>query len=335
MKILFAIQGTGNGHISRAREVIPHLLQYGELDLLISGTQADVSLPYLIKYKKLGVSYTFGKKGGIDIIDSIKHFRPFNLWKDIHQFPVNDYDIIINDFEPVTAWACKLKKKACIALSHQSSFLSPKTPRPSKRDAFAENVFKNYAPVTDAFGFHFNAYDQFIHTPVIRSEIRQLEPQNKEHITVYLPAHGDDVLIKAFTQIKEVPWEVFSKHSKKEYTVENVNIKPILNEAFTHSLASGDGLITAGGFESPAEAIHLRKKVLSVPMVNQYEQQCNAQAMKEIGITVVKEIDKEFVTKVKSWVQFGCPINVHYPDITGKIVETLILKHGKQLAHAS
>ena len=59
MKILFAIQGTGNGHLSRAREVIPHLLNYGELDILISGTQADVSLPYDIKYKLPGVSYTF------------------------------------------------------------------------------------------------------------------------------------------------------------------------------------------------------------------------------------------------------------------------------------
>jgi uncharacterized protein (TIGR00661 family) len=333
MKILFAVQGTGNGHISRAREVIPHLLNYGAVDILISGTQADVSLPYLIKYKKLGVSYTFGKKGGIDIIDTVKHFRPLDLVKDIQTFPVNDYDLVINDFEPVTAWACKLKKKPCIALSHQSSFLSHKTPRPFKQDGFAENVFKHYAPTTDAYGFHFKPYDSFIHTPVIRADVRKLEPTNKGHITVYLPAHGDEVLIQQFTQIKEVQWDVFSKHSTVAYTLENVNIKPILNEAFTESLASSDGLVTAGGFESPAEAIHLRKKVLSIPMSNQYEQQCNAQAMKDLGITVVKEIDADFSTKVKSWVNFAFPANIHYPDLTGKIVENLILKHGKQLAN--
>jgi uncharacterized protein (TIGR00661 family) len=335
MKILFAIQGTGNGHISRAREVIPHLLNYGELDILISGTQADVSLPYLIKYKKLGVSYTFGKQGGIDIVDSVKHFRPFDLFKDIHTFPINDYDLVVNDFEPVTAWACKLKRKPCIALSHQSSFLSDKTPRPVKKDGIAENIFRHYAPVTDAYGFHFKPYAPFIHTPVIRGDVRKLEPTNKGHITVYLPAHGDAILIKQFTQVKEVEWEVFSKHSKLEYTIENVHIKPILNEAFTMSLASSDGLVTAGGFESPAEAIHLRKKVMAIPMSNQYEQQCNAQAMKEIGITVVKEIDADFITKVKSWVNFGFPVNTHYPDNTGKIVEELVMKHGKQLANAS
>jgi hypothetical protein len=62
MKILYAIQGTGNGHVSRAREVIPILQQYGDVDLLISGTQADVGLPYSIKYQLNGFGFVFGKK---------------------------------------------------------------------------------------------------------------------------------------------------------------------------------------------------------------------------------------------------------------------------------
>lgn len=329
MKILFAVQGTGNGHISRAREVIPHLLNYGEVDILISGTQADVSLPYEVKYKMPGVSFTFGKHGGVDFFDTLKHLQPVHLIKDIHSFPINDYDLVINDFEPVTAWACKLKHKPCIALSHQSSFLSDKSPRPAKKDLFAENIFKNYAPVTDAFGFHFASYDSFISTPVIRADIRKLETSNKGHITVYLPAHGDDILLKQFTQIKEVEWEVFSKHSKVAYTMENVHIKPVLNEAFTQSLASSNGLVTAGGFESPAEAIFLGKKVLTIPMIGQYEQQCNAQAMNEMGVTMAKEIDNHFVATATEWVQNEKPISVHYPDLTGEIIQALIRKHGK------
>lgn len=51
MKILYAIQGTGNGHISRAREIVPLLQQYGTVDLLISGTQADVKLVQEVKYQ--------------------------------------------------------------------------------------------------------------------------------------------------------------------------------------------------------------------------------------------------------------------------------------------
>jgi uncharacterized protein (TIGR00661 family) len=329
MKILFAVQGTGNGHISRAREVIPHLLNYGELDILISGTQADVSLPYPVKYRLPGVSFTFGKHGGVDFWDTFTHLKPIHLMKDIQSLPVHEYDLVINDFEPVTAWACKVKNKPCIALSHQSSFLSKNTPRPQQKDLFAENLFKQYAPVTDAYGFHFSSYDSFISTPVIRSDVRKLDVTNKGHITVYLPAHGDTILLDTFTQIKDVEWEVFSKHSKVAYTKENVHIKPILNDDFTKSLASSNGLVTAGGFESPAEAMFLGKKVLSVPMIGQYEQQCNALAMKEMGVTVVKEIDAHFVQTATNWVQNTQPLDIHFPDVTGEIVDSLIKKHGK------
>jgi hypothetical protein len=46
MNILFAIQGTGNGHLSRAQDIYPELLKYGNVDVLISGIQADVDFPY-------------------------------------------------------------------------------------------------------------------------------------------------------------------------------------------------------------------------------------------------------------------------------------------------
>jgi uncharacterized protein (TIGR00661 family) len=334
MKILFAIQATGNGHISRAREVLPHLLKHGEVDVLTSGRQAEVSLPVLIKYRHKGIGFTFGKKGGIDIIDSVKHLRPFHFIKDILNFPVEQYDLVINDFEPVTAWACKLKGKPCIALSHQSSFLSKKTPRPVNKDAFAEGVFRHYAPSTAQYGFHFKPYDHFIYTPVIRKEIRRLEPQFKEHITVYLPAHADNLLIPHFKKLKEVKWHIFSKHSRTAFSIENIEVKPVTNEAFTASLAAGNGLLTAGGFESPAEAIYLRKKVLSVPMHNQYEQLCNAEAMKGLGITVVKKVDDAFASHLSGWLNFAMPPAIHYADHTERIVEQLVSDYCREWAIA-
>jgi hypothetical protein len=55
MKILYAIQGTGNGHITVAREVIPILKRRAEVDILLSGTQVDVGLPFEIKYRLHGL----------------------------------------------------------------------------------------------------------------------------------------------------------------------------------------------------------------------------------------------------------------------------------------
>ena len=157
--------------------------------------------------------------------------------------------------------------------------------------------------------------------------MRNLETSNKGHITVYLPAHADDILIKYFLQIGDIKWDVYSKHSKISYKNKNIQITPINNEQFISSLAESDGLLTAGGFESPAEAIHLRKKVMMIPMSNQYEQQCNALAAKDLGVTVHKEINLHFPEKLKSWLNFGFPPNIFYPDITGKIIEDLMVTH--------
>ena len=67
MKILYAIQGTGNGHLSRSMEIVPLLKQMAEVDVLVSGTQGDLELPFPVKYKLNGFGFIFGKSGGVDL----------------------------------------------------------------------------------------------------------------------------------------------------------------------------------------------------------------------------------------------------------------------------
>src|SRR5687768_13379536 len=128
MKILYAIQGTGNGHLSRARDIIPILKKGNEVDLLISGSQADVVLPYTIKYRLQGLGFVFGKKGGIDLLATYKKNRLKKFFEEIESLPVEDYDLVINDFEPVSAWACHIRNVRCISLSHQAAVLNKFAP---------------------------------------------------------------------------------------------------------------------------------------------------------------------------------------------------------------
>ena len=329
MKILFAIQGTGNGHVSRAREILPYLQQYGEVTILLSGIQADVQLGAPITYQFYGFSFIFGQKGGVDIWATIKKTKLFRLLADIKHLPVKNYDLVINDFEPVSAWACKFRKVPCIALSHQSAFLSPKTPRPAQKDFWAELILKYYAPCTNHFSFHFKAYDNYIYTPVIRSEIRELEPKDLGHITVYLPAYADVFLLGYFEQIPEVRWQVFSKHCSQAYQQNNVSVRPISNSGFNQSLANAHGLITGGGFEGPAEALYLGKKLLLIPMKNQYEQQCNAAAAAKMGVPVIQRIGPDFVTELKAWLQKPFTFKPNFPDQTNQIVADLMKRFSK------
>jgi uncharacterized protein (TIGR00661 family) len=328
MKILYAIQGTGNGHISRAREIVPLLQQYGELDLLISGTEAEVSLSQPIKYRLHGFSFVFGTKGGVDKWATFKLMNLRRLWHDMHHLPLAQYDLIINDFEPVSAWACRLQKLHSVSLSHQCSFVSHKTPRPAKWN-YAEWLFKYYSPTTDHIGFHFEKYDDFIHTPVIRSDIRNLEPVNDGHYTVYLPAYDDKTLVHYLRKTGSVQWHIFSKRQKTHYQDGNIQIFPVNNESFNRSMASCEGLLTGGGFEGPAEALYLKKKVLMIPMTGQYEQQCNALAASKIGVPVIHAIDESFTEQLNKWIADDNRIGVNFPNETAQIVDNMIKRYAK------
>lgn len=326
MKILYSIQGTGNGHVSRAREIIPHLKNYGELDLLISGTQAEVGLEDEVKFRFQGFGFVFGKDGGVDFKETWRRFDSVQFLKDLKKLPVHDYDLIINDFEPVTAWSCKLKGKKSVAMSHQSAYLSPKTPQ-IKGFHWGKIIMDHYAPVKKHVAFHFERYDEFIHTPIIRSEIRNLKTGNLGHYTVYLPAYCDEFILSKVKDIPNSKWEIFSKHSGEHYQKFNAEIFPISNEKFQKSLAECSGLLTGGGFEGPAEALFLKKKVLAVPMKNQYEQQCNALGLENLGVPVIWK-ENEFDDKLKLWVQNEDVIKVNFPDETAEIVKKLVENYG-------
>jgi uncharacterized protein (TIGR00661 family) len=323
MKILYAIQGTGNGHISRAREIVPLLQAHGDLDILISGTQADVKLSQDIKYQLHGFSFIFGKKGGVHHYETWKNMDLFQFRRDMDRIPLKDYNLIINDFEPVTAWACKAQKIESVSLSHQASFKSRKVPRPKTID-WGKLILSHYAPTTHHVGFHFDRYDDYIYTPVIRGEIRALEVSNLGHYTVYLPAIADQRLIKLLQQVSHVRWEVFSKHTQHSYSVGNVFAQPIHNEKFNASLASCEGLFTGGGFEGPAEALYLGKKLLVAPMKFQYEQQCNAYALKQFGIPIIWASTKNWMPLIKQFVNEPQTHQFNFPDETAMIVEKVV-----------
>ncbi|MEY3679000.1 MAG: hypothetical protein RI924_1141 [Bacteroidota bacterium] len=328
MNILYAIQGTGNGHVSRAREILPHLKQHGKIEVLISGTQTDVHLDTPVKYKLHGFGFVFGQRGGVDYWRTLKTMNTRRVLDDIKNFPVGAYDLIINDFEPVTAWACKLKGIPCISLSHQAAFLSSNTPVVADNWGWQSKILKHYAPSTHQVGFHFKAYDEFIHTPVIRSEIRKLEPMDLGHITVYLPAYQDQFLLKFFKQIKELRWEVFSKHCKQAYQDANISVYPVHHEKFNKSLSKAHALLTGGGFEGPSEALFLGKKLAMVPMKNQYEQLCNAEAARRMGVEVIYDLDQNFVNRLRTWIGSNYILKPYFPDETGEIVANLVQKFG-------
>lgn len=326
MRILYAVQGTGNGHISRSREVIKYLSGMASVDVLVSEKQHEIDLGVDIKYRLSGLGFVFGKKGGIDYIGSLRNARPNRFLSDVYALPVEKYDIVISDFEPVSAWACKLKKKPHISLSHQAAFFSDRIPRPEKINNFYEFVIRWYAPFSVPIGLHFQRYDDFILTPVIREEIRNCDVINRGHYTVYLPSF-DEKYVKDYLSRIDVKWEMFSKHYKgTPYTEKNVTVYPVSNECFVKSFSSCAGILCNSGFETPSEALYLGKKILAIPMKGQYEQECNAVALKSMGMQILDSINKENLPVLEQWINSASFFRADYEDNREEIAE-LIFDH--------
>ena len=328
MKILYAIQGTGNGHISRAKDIYPELKKYGDVDVLISGYQVDLNPPFPVTYRPKGMSFIFGKHGGVSLWETFKRLDPFCFLKDVSQLPVEEYDLVVNDFEPVSAWACKLKKVPCIALSHQSAVLNAAAPKPKSKGWVGRLILKYYAPFTEQYGFHFNSYAAGIYPPVIRKEVQALEPSRGSHYTVYLPAYSDTDLIMFFHKFKGVTWEVFSKHNSEPFCFENISVMPVQNEAFLKSLSGCKGALLGAGFEGPAEALYLQKKLMVIPMKRQYEQQCNAAALEKLGVPVIPSLSLKHFRTVNQWINHGESVGMQFPRETASLaIERLLEDH--------
>ena len=302
-------------------------MKRGEVDILLSGIQVDLSLPFPVKYRLNGLSFIFGKSGGVDFFRTYAKLNSRKVVKEIRALPIEGYDLIINDFEPISAWAAYRKDLPCIALSNQCVTLNPHVPKPKHRDMIGELVLKYYAPSTAQYGFHFARFDKNIYTPIIRKEVRELEVTNKGHYTVYLPAYDDERMIKHLSRFKDIQWQVFSKHNKKVKDEGNVKVYPINGRAFLESMASSTGVLCAAGFATAAEALFLKKKLMVIPMKSQYEQHCNAAALKSLGVAVMKSLKKKHYDKLESWLLDEKIVEVDYPDVTEEIVDKIIADH--------
>jgi uncharacterized protein (TIGR00661 family) len=324
MKILYAIQGTGNGHIARATDLVPEFKKYGEVDVLLSGKHCELKLPFDVKFRVQGFGFFFGKQGGIDLGKTWRTNFTGKFVKEVMELPVHEYDLVISDFEPVSAWACRLRGKVCFGMSHQSAVTDAEAPRPTTGSWWGRAILNHYAPTTENVGFHFRPLNGHISTPVIRKSVRDLVPDNQGHYTVYLPAWSDIHIISVLSEIRDVEWEVFSKHASVPYSYNNISVCPVESDGFIRSMANSAGVFCNAGFETPSEALFLGKKLCVIPMKHQYEQACNAEMLKNMGIPVLQKLSAASIDQIRQWTSEDQTLSVDYPDNVPEVVEQVM-----------
>ncbi len=323
MKIFYAVQATGNGHISRAMQLLPYLRRHGNVDIFLSGSNSQLNVDAPVRFRSKGLSLFYNSGGGLDYWKIGRNVNPVHVWDELRALPVEEYDVVINDFECITSLACAYKKVASVNFGHQAAFHSPLSPRPVKKQWMGELILRNYAKATQYLGLHFERYDNFIFTPVIKKEILEAKPVAKKHITVYLSSYSDETVFNCLSNIKGFHFHVFSKQVSRSTTSGNVTFIPVGDRLFTQSMINSSGVITGAGFEAPAEALHLKKKLLVIPIRGQYEQLCNAAALEKMGITVLDKMDATFAVVFDQWMQDNRQKTIEYSNIAPQVVNHL------------
>ncbi len=320
MKILFGVQGTGNGHLSRCRTIAYELRALDvEVDYVFSGRDRS-------KYFDMDVfgdfqcfdGLTFATSHGhMNLFKTLMSMKPFTLIKDIKALDVSAYDLVVSDFEPITAWAARIAKVPCLGISHQASF---QYPIPRQGEGFAGSLLmKYYAPTQRSLGLHWYHYGFPILPPAIDPLPEQL---SQGHILVYLPFEDPKDMISVLSRFTLNTFICFHPSVTEAYQVgEHLHFEPYSRENFKQKLCTCDGVITNGGFELASEALSIGKRLLIKPLTGQFEQETNAMTLESLGLgKVMLTLD---AGDVRAWLSSVAPGKVTFPNVAAQIAHWL------------
>lgn len=324
MRILYGIQLTGNGHITRSIQIIKSLKEKGcDVDIITSGNNSQLELPFEVKNHYRGLSFFYNRSGGIDWIKTIKSLNLPRFLKDI-EYDVSKYDVVISDFEPISAWSAKKYNIPSIGIGNQYSFLSNEIPRPKSPNKISEMFLKNFAKCDLNIALNYQKYDDFISLPIISEKLLEKEKIEEEFYLVYLPSLSTSYVLEQLKDFNCYDWKIYSPDVKEDYIEDRVQMKRLDKEGFTNDLLRCKGVITASGFSTTSEALVLNKKLWSIPIKGQYEQLCNAIALKRMGV-FTDELNSNTISK---WITNYQKIDYIWNNPIDEIVEK-ILNYGK------
>jgi uncharacterized protein (TIGR00661 family) len=321
MKIFYGVQGTGNGHITRARVMAKALQAQGiETHFLFTGRPADkyFDMEVFNAYQtRTGLTFNTNK-GQVSYLKTALDAKPITFVKDIRSLDLAGYDHVITDFEPVTAWAAKLQKRLILGVGHQYAF-NYTIPR-AGGDPIANQVMRSFAPVTVGVGLHWHHFGQTILPPIIETpELPETIVRNK--IVVYLPFEDQNKVIALLAQFPNFDFHLYSPDVPVSGHA-NITCNPLSRNGFQKDLFDCAGIISNAGFELASEALQLGKKILVKPLHSQMEQLSNAVALKELGYGhTMKNLDGSVIGH---WLADDHAIQISYPNVAEILVRWLL-----------
>ena len=319
MKILYGVQGVGNGHLSRAMLLAPELKKAGiEIDFLFSGRNPDdyFGIEHLQGEKRfvkgLSLFSAYGKASPVSTCINNNHSK---FVYDVSTLKLDGYDVVLSDCEPVSSWAAKLKRKKTISLSNQCAY-DYNIPKirgyyPSKM------IMRGLAPAKTRVGLHWHHYNQPILPPITRCYDNAL--QQKLHVLVYMPFENIDAVEAYLTPVSHTQFVIYCKIDQP-IIKGHLHFKPLSRETFNDDLLAASGVISNAGFELASECLSLGKKLLIKPLLGQIEQLSNVMGLERMGrATAINDLLN--FDQLEAWLKTDEYKPVHYPNVAKALAQ--------------
>lgn len=301
MKIVLGVCGFGFGHSTRQRPILEGLLARGHHVILITNDQSYQFFTHhypQVQLARVYVPIMHTTPHGLDFLATASDPRnnlPENNAAFWHACALIEReftrpDLVISDYDMVSAQLAYLFNAPLITLDQQSKFLGyaipdigPFTPAehrmrlgyffPKARARFATSFFK----VTDP---PLPEYPVTIIPPIIGQDVKgRLNTPIPGQITVYLSSASHiqqslSELLTVFAAFPDYTFLCFTDESAA-HLPPNVTLCPASRARFLDSLCQSAAVITTAGHNLITEALYLHLPMFLLPF-DHYEQQVNA-----------------------------------------------------------
>lgn len=322
LKIMYGVQGTGNGHITRARVMARAFATRSDIDVdfLFSGREENkyFDMEVFGEYQtRKGLTFVHSE-GSISQAKTVFQARPIQLFRDIKHLDLSGYDLVLNDFEPVTAWAAKRQKVPSISISHQAAFSHP-VPK-AGQGITDQLIMSRFAPTDIQMGVHWYHFGHSIMPPFIEDDVTNVVQGN--HHLVYLPFESVQEIRSLLESLSEHNFICFHPDLSEDSEEANIKWRRTSKEKFHQALLSCAGVIANGGFELSSECLQLGKKLLIKPLHGQFEQLSNAKTLQALELCeVMMSLDLDAVEK---WIDKAPGEAVKFPKDPQILIDWLV-----------
>lgn len=330
-KILWGVCGIGLGHTNRQLPLIEHLRQRNKIVILAYGESlkayrklfaADANVTVL----PVAVPFMVGSATGLDFAASaqLAANKALDPQVNLHslgqvQESIGTPDLVISDYEPVSAQYAYATGAPLVTINQQSKYLIGDFTQAidglSCLDEVARlHLFFPYAAARIAvsfFGVEKKANGELdyqspvqLYPPLIKDEVRQLKVKRqaaseqtgaapRPSLLVYLSSNREldqplEEILGELAKVKEADFDVFLPAEVSVSAGANIRLHKSGAASFLPALASASGIISTAGHSLLCEAMYLGIPcyVMALPV---YEQAMNAQVIERHGFGIKRK----------------------------------------------